>query len=227
MAPLLSRPLVLITLAVVTSGCATARYPLRVNCQSMGMTPVSDPSRRIEFVGSGFSVLPPAGEDWCVQDTSASRVRLGVSRLSGRTLQQQPPRSEVLNSLLVQASAMDLRGERVDSVADVQRRAERLIRETPRHTLSEIRATPDTVLGAECVRIDTVVEERDNPRAPGSVLIIVGRGLTCRHPQSGVWIEVGYSERYVKGLQLLPSLTELRRKELDAFAESLRFMPPR
>jgi hypothetical protein len=55
----------------------------------------------------------------------------------------------MLNTLLVHARAVDLRGERVESLTDFQRRIERGIRETPRHTLSGLRATPDSSLGAE------------------------------------------------------------------------------
>jgi hypothetical protein len=87
----------------------------------------------------------------------------------------------------------------------------------------------DETIGSTCIRFDATVEERDNPRWPGEVLVSVERGnLLCRSPRtkdsSFVWI--GASERYRQSRPPHPLLTETRAQEIEAFTRSLSFTQP-
>ena len=85
---------------------------------------------------------------------------------------------------------------------------------------------PDTTTGAECVRVDAVQEERDNPRAPGVVLVLVTHSLDCLHPRSpGDVVSVSDSERYPKGQHAFSA--ETLRAEGEPFIRSATFTPVR
>jgi hypothetical protein len=78
----------------------------------------------------------------------------------------------------------------------------------------------------DCVRYGALFEERDNPRFPGQVLILVVKAnLLCRVPGSktGELVEIGASERYPQAFQPSWMYMETTRTELDAFTRSLQF----
>ncbi|MGH2396585.1 MAG: hypothetical protein ACRDFW_06265 [bacterium] len=99
-----------------------------------------------------------------------------------------------------------------------------------RFKLVESKVVLDNSLGATCVRWDAVIEERDNPKVPGSVLIqTIRNNFLCRHPHSRerVFILIGYSERHMQGEQPQSQLVEMLKQEVEPFLRSLRFIRPR
>ena len=77
----------------------------------------------------------------------------------------------------------------------------------------------DTTMGAGCVRVDAVQEERDNPRFPGAVMVLVAHTVDCLHPRSpGYVVSVSYSERYVRGQQ--PFAPDILRAEGNLSSEA-------
>jgi hypothetical protein len=98
--------------------------------------------------------------------------------------------------------------------------------EAARFHLVDSNVVIDDAIGSSCIRFDATVEERDNPRWPGEVLVSVERGnLLCRSPRtkdaSFVWI--GASERFRQSRPPNPLLTETRAEEIEAFTRSLSF----
>jgi len=83
---------------------------------------------------------------------------------------------------------------------------------------------PDDSLKVECVRIEFVTEERDNPLIPGVVLTITGSGLYCRHPSSPEYLVfLSYSER--RPQQEPSRLDDALRNEAEAAWKSVAFVP--
>ncbi len=90
----------------------------------------------------------------------------------------------------------------------------------------ESKLVSDSSRGTDCVWIDVVAEERDNPMRPGVVFETTYHGLECRHPDSPLLVVVVvYSERYPQGGQA--RLIQANKQELDPFIDSLMFRPVR
>ncbi len=95
----------------------------------------------------------------------------------------------------------------------------------PRFTLLSSRVEPWRVLDADCVRAEYVMEERDNPGAPDTVLILVSDGPVCHHPTAREYVVMmGISERYERGQQIDPNLFErLKSEYAEPLFRSLEF----
>jgi hypothetical protein len=110
------------------------------------------------------------------------------------------------------------------SPTQIQEHINRYFAQGGRFRILEYKQALDRSLGVDCVRPDVVYEERDNPRAPGSVLVISVHGFMCRHPHvPTLGIILFYSERFVEGEQSL--LTETLKQEAEAFLRSVVFKP--
>jgi hypothetical protein len=68
------------------------------------------------------------------------------------------------------------------------------------------------------------MEERDNPRLPGLVLIVTANGIACRHPSTpAMGVIAFYSERRPEGQRALldPGVSPIG----EDFLRSLTFLP--
>jgi hypothetical protein len=196
----------LFVVAVLAVGCATAgpRMPMKVDCQSLQMRSVSNPPQRMEFPSLGYSILPPQGDAWCLPSAPGVRSTIfNTHPLMGKALETRPTDAEIRHTFgpgIVAAEAP--KGAKLDTPADMFAFVVReLLGVAPgsRFTLVESRFVPDSSLGAECIRYDAIVEERDHPGARGIVLTGVLRdNFFCRHPDARtptlIWISA--SERY-------------------------------
>jgi hypothetical protein len=217
---------------LVISGCATTRvtYPMTFDCQAMRLAPVTNPTQRLEFRSQGISVLPPPGDRWCIQDSGPKGVGFLTHPLLGKRLEAAPSQAEIAHTfatlVIADAAPKDVK---VDTPEDLLAMAERMTRSEGNLKTLESRVARDTSLGAECVRFDYVVEERNNPNVRGLVLVLVNREFLCRHPsaQPPILVIIGASERYLQGTVSEPPLIESLRPEWEVFVRSLQFMPPR
>lgn len=244
----LGRSLFIWLLGILTTGCAAVlSTPVMFDCRQLGMTPVTDTAQRLEFPSPGFSVLPPQGEHWCIQQSQPSGIAFVKSPLFGKLLDRRPQETEVAHTFVAMAREVSVEEAAVESPADLQAFVERWLRggagvrlggptmvldTTPlaRFKLARSKVLLDNSLQASCVRWDAVIEERDNPMVSGSVLIQTTRNnFLCWHPHSRerVFILIGYSERHVQGEQAQPPLVEMLKREVEPFLQSLRFVPPR
>lgn len=225
-----SRFTVMLAAALATS-CAPAPFkPFVLECKHLRLREVTRPPEPLEFRGQGFSVRPPQGEHWCIGETGSRGVVFSKSPLMGQLVEQRPDRTETAHTFAAVVIAFDVPPQRLAEPDWFPK----LVRETvaggARTKVIESRLTPDTSLGTECVRIDAVIEESDNPNAPGKVLVQVIRGnLFCRHPHAAPprVVLIGPSERYVKGALRGPLLIDALWSEVEAFTGSLTFMLPR
>src|SRR5262249_3581683 len=56
----------------VAAFCDAAVFtPVPINCTMLDSSLVADLDKRIEVSASGFSVLPPQGENWCVKSMAS------------------------------------------------------------------------------------------------------------------------------------------------------------
>ena len=190
---------------VAVAGCAPA------------LVAVKDPAQRVEL--NGVSVLPPAGQAWHVGPRSTRHV----------VFLRKPPESPHTIGAVALVDQIVIGGlvrAPIRNAQDLKELTERRFQSSGRFTMIESSIRIDTGMGAECVRSDTVQEERDNPRSPGVVLVMVIHTLDCLHPQTpGHVVSVGYSERYPKGQQPLPA--ETLRAEGEPFIRSATFGPVR
>ncbi len=148
----------------------------------------------------------------------------------GRLVEQRPSPTDILHTFGLLTIADEVpRDAKVDTPAELFAFIEqRFIRPEPRFTVVQSSFHADASPGAECVRFDAVVEERNNPGARGAVLVGVLRdNLVCRHPsaRTPTLVLVSASERYVQGTVTGPLLVDTLRPEWEPSVRSLRFLP--
>lgn len=194
------------------------------------MMSLPGPDERVEFPLWGYSVLPPKGSHWCVGRRDPRGVVFNTHPLLGRLIDEQPSRTEILHTLGLMTVADEVpRDAKVDTPAEMFAFVEqRFLRTEPRFTVVQSSFRADPSPGAECVRFDAVIEERDNPGARDLVLVGVLRdNLVCRHPSTRVpvLVLVSASERYVQGTLNGPLLIDALRSEWEPSVRSLQFLP--
>jgi hypothetical protein len=150
----------------------------------------------------------------------------------GKVIETRPSEAEIRHTFAIMAIADEVpKDAKVETVADMSAFVEQIIlgaRPGSRFKAVEYKSVPDSSLGAECLRFDALVEERDNPGVPGVVLVQVIRdNFLCRHPDSRTptLVVIGASERYIQGTVSGPSLIDTLRSEWEPWVRSLNFMP--
>jgi hypothetical protein len=175
-----------------------------------------NPTQRVEL--DGVSVLPPAGQSWYVGPRDGRHIMFG----------RMPPRPPHTIAAMTLVDKIEIGGAvlgPVRNAQDLKEVTERRLQSGGRFTTIEASVRLDTTM-AECVRVDAVQEERDNPRFPGVVLVLVTHVLHCLHPRNPDYVvSVGYSERYPRGQQAFSA--ETLRDEGEPFIRSATFTPVR
>jgi len=187
-----SRTLAVALVAAATLGCATP-----------GLTPIADPSRRVEV--PGVSVLPPRGSDWVLLPVSGEGVPPGATLIR---FAKRLPRSRVQAGWLTYTGvfAVDL-GE--DKVRDADTFLQHFTEEfrggegtmlTHRQRLVSFAAHRDDSLKATCARYARLTEFTDPVEFGDATLLVATRGMYCWHPHWPRYaINVLYTERYPRG----------------------------
>jgi hypothetical protein len=154
--------------------------------------------------------------------------------LFGKVIETRPSQAELRHTVALATIADEVpKDARVETASEMFAFVERRIlgaQPGSRFKVVESKFMPDSSLGAECIRFDAVVEERDNPGAPGVVLIGVMRdNFLCRHPDSRppTLVLIMVSERYPQGTVTRPLLIDTLRSEWEPSVRSLQFMPRR
>ena len=215
---------------VTVSGCASSRpaQPMSLTCQTLRMVQ-ADRFDRIEFPSSGYSILPPRGDRWCSGGSGSHGTTFVSHPLMGKLLERRPSEMEMRHSIALTVVADDApKDTRIETEADMIAFVQRHyfgIGSGSRFTLVESKFVSDSSLGAECIRFDAVIEERNNPGARNLVLVGVMRdGFLCRHPnaRTPTLILISTSERYVQGTTT-PLLIDTLRSEWEPSVRSLQF----
>lgn len=232
---------------VLASLCSAADFiSIRLDCKGLQASEVGQ--QRIQVPDSGFSVLPPQGENWCVRSMASE----GVTFLKPPTsveISAQPPTPNDLFQVVLQtvrfmgiAVALPEFGTHpspdqlkvvVDELISNHFFSQVVggISSAERHfQLMDSHSAIDRSFGANCVRFDAKVEEVGAYLAPADVVINLNflGNLICAHPQpmsaksSLVWI--GFIEVYREGDQ---STAATLSAEVEPFLRSLEFTGPK
>jgi hypothetical protein len=170
---------------------------------------------------NGVSVMPPAGQTWYAGPRSKQHVLF---------LRRPPEAPHVVAAMAVVDKIVvgGLVQAPIRNAQDLKALTERRFQAAAggRFTTLQSSIRVDLSLGAQCVRADSAQEERDNPRVPGVVLILLIHTLDCLHPQTpGYVVSISYSERYPKGQR--PFAPETLQAEGEPFIRSAMFTPVR
>jgi hypothetical protein len=212
-------------------GCATTDWtPRTVDCGRL--TPVPNPSGRIELVSHGVSVLPPQADRWCMSPVNSQVFAFYTHPLMGTRLETAPSLAEQAHTFgILVIAGPPPKNARLDTPDDFVAVARQLmLGERGRVRIVESTSTRDTSLGAECVRFDSILEEHDNPRARGAVFVVVNRdSYLCRHPHapSPTLVLFGASERYIRGTVSPPLLLDTLSAAWVPAVRSIQFLRPR
>jgi hypothetical protein len=198
--------------------------------------------RRMEVPVSGFSVLPPQGENWCV--SSMASGFFFFKHPASVEILAQPPSSNDLFQVVLQtvrfmgmALALPEFGTEHPSPDQLKVVVNELISNhffaqvvggissgERRFQLVESHSAVDRSFGASCIRFDARVEEQGAFLAPAGVAVILNffDNLVCAHPQpassnsSLIWIS--FVEVYREGDQ---SAAATLSREVEPFLHSL------
>lgn len=170
---------------------------------------IADPTQRLYF--THYSVLPPAGGNWIIQEQSSEHIALRRVNVGGGRF----------HTIIASAELMPV-PEELQNLDRLQQHIEREHRaETrdPRFTVLDVKVTQVRLGEAGCVRFDGTSEERGSPVAEGRVLILEAHEYFCPSPvTSMVVVKLAYGQRFLEGARPLPF-----EKELTSFLFGLKF----
>jgi len=88
----------IVAVGVLLAGCASTSFtPRTVDCGRL--TPVSNPSGRIELASLGVSIVPPQASRWCMSPMAADVFSFGTHALMGKYLETAPTQAEAAHTL--------------------------------------------------------------------------------------------------------------------------------
>jgi hypothetical protein len=234
----------------VASFCGAASFtPVPISCSGLGISAVTNLNQRMEVSVSGFSVLPPQGENWCVKNLASGALSFLKAPVSMPVFGQPSSPDELFPVALQAVRFTGLAvgfpdfGFNTESPEQLKVAVDEMIRThifsqftagistaEHRYQLIESHSAVDRSLGANCVRFDAKVEARGFHKAPSSLIVVLNfiNNLICAHPQPPssksplIWIS--FVEAYREGDQ---SIADTVRREVDPFLQSLEFIPPR
>ena len=236
-------------LCLVLAGFCSAADSISIPLDCKGLQASGAGQERIQVPDSGFSVLPPQGENWCVRSMASPGFTFFKHPVNVE-IPAQPPTPNDLFQVVLQtvrfmgiAVALPEFGTHYPSPDQLKVVVDDLvanhffsqvvggISSVERHfQLVDSHSAIDRSFGASCVRFDAKVEELGAYLAPADVVINLNflSNLVCAHPQptstksSLVWI--GFVEVYGEGDQ---SAAATLSREVEPFIRSLEFTGPR
>ena len=220
-----------LAVGVLMGGCASTGFtPRTLDCGRLA--PVPNPSGRIELASLGVSIIPPQADRWCMSPLGSDFFTFNTHPLMGKYLDTAPTPAEMAHTVgILVTSGAPPKDAKLDAPEDLVAFAQRMmLGDSRRFRIVESTAVRDSSLGADCIRFDSTLEERDNPRAPGAVLVLVNReNHLCRHPyaRSPMLVLFGASERYVQGTDNQPLLLDTLKTQWEPSVRSVQFLRPR
>lgn len=226
--------------AFALTGCTGLPFSGKLNCQSLQVRSISQPGKKFDLVN--FSVrLPQDSEKWCIGSSNIGSLALFTHPLMGKSIDRPTP-DIALNTIAMAAMELKHDQDRFTDEAKLKAFVENWINlgfgaegEPPELKVMNERVERFILLHSKldalddplkvCVRYEYLMEEKDNPRAPGQVLFLEDIGLVCQHQHhSSHLVVLSLSERYSEGGRLDPSLfSHLKENVAPAFFNSLEF----
>ena len=231
-------------LCLVLMGFCSAADSISIPLDCKGLQASGARQQRIEVPASGFSVIPPQGENWCVRSMAS-----GVTFLKHPAkveIPAQPPAPNDLFQVVLQAVrfmgmalALPEFGTEHPSPDQLKVVVDELISHhffsqvvggissaERRFHLVDSHSAVDSSFSASCVRFDAKVAEQGAFLAPSGVVIILNffKNLVCAHPQpvssksSLIWI--GFVEVHREEDQPVAAMLS---REVEPLLRSLEF----
>jgi TPR repeat protein len=239
-----------VSLLIIT-GCATSFKPHTLTCVDFQKDVVQDTNKREE--AKSFSVLPPSGDDWCIERLGPNGVIFYTNRFIGQYT-MQPPSKEVLaqQSFVFMANTVKAKDVDISSSAAIEEFIEKWHRVgavtqsddeggwhvdftankgPAKFNLVKLETEVDDSYKANCVRYKLISDGFYSPSFPEWAFTLKNTAMVCRHPQSdSQLIHVMYSERqrgwYTDRNRKLyenPPLSNRIRAEAERTIRSLEF----
>ncbi|MBI5048757.1 MAG: ankyrin repeat domain-containing protein [Deltaproteobacteria bacterium] len=215
--------LLLLVTGAIAVGCAFGTRSLISLTDPAFSTPVANPMQRLEL--QGFSFLPPTGENWFIVspshpshpvETLLPAVAQGLV-IAKKHRESPPTRPEDAQTIFAfVATAPRFNELTLNPTEYLQNKAQEREKQYKEETKTgrfrpvDFKASIDSSLGTNCLRIDSIIEDHGVPQFPGSVFIISDHRFLCPHPDFPILtVTIGYSQRYLQGGQHLPVETEI------------------
>ena len=188
------------------------------HAQSQTFRPVTDPDLVVQ--GFGFTVRPPGGNGWHVAvDSRSSTVAFG---------KKDPEHIRQRGSVFLAVSLVKARTD-IATPDALRAELEQAVRaSSSRYKLTGLDLEPyaDAAMQTDCVRINAVSEERNNPNRPDETLLMTLGGKACRHPLSpSYYVQATLSER--RPIQGRPLVDDQLKAETDRAIDGVTFNPTR
>lgn len=227
---------------LLISGCATFK-PQTMTCQSVGSVRIFNQDAPYE--NKFFSVLPPPAQTWCSRETGdPTTIVFSTSKFMGQYLEKAPPREEMTHTFGIMANTVRVDNVDISSTSSMKNfmarwfyegaqtytfkngeRYAELVPQEGEERFASIRmeVEGDNSYRANCVRFDSLQEEKNNPRFRNWIFDLKNKGVACQHPfRSDLLVMVAFSERHKKGFEN-SQLSNRIRKEAERTIKSLEF----
>ncbi len=149
---------------------------------------ITDPTRRLQF--ESFSVLPPSGENWFIQNQGTDNVHFskGTTRGEYHTVTALARSSDTEFASWANRLVLAREGLLTEQLLSLGAKIQEQQWQDSRYKPLEARVALDSSLGKECMRFDFTAEDRGVPYAPGSVFVLTAHDLYCLHPDSSTLV---------------------------------------
>lgn len=167
-------------IAVVTGGCISSNNTL---------IPVTDPNVESNFLG--FSIEPPVGQGWFVQEQGSNWItyikRTGLNS-----------KHTVTATAISQPVDLPLRSRK--ELREHVKRMEEIVKTYSKYGTTNQRISALRIDRAECIRVDFTAQDYGIFFVLGPPYIVKGFDINCLHPSSShMVIRFGVSQRFRKG----------------------------
>lgn len=159
----------------------------------------------------GFSIVPPAGDDWIITQKDRTRIHLNT-----KTVQKQNYALAVFAISKLVAPPL----YSIASLAEFAEKSEDLELGRPDRRLNYYYDISIVRINErDCVRADFSAQFHSDPRNRKSLYMLEGVNFYCLHPESNTFVVViGYNQSYKKGITPLAL-----EGEAQQFVKSLSF----
>jgi len=232
--------ILLVFLCLLAAGCVSTFKPQVITC-SYGFKGqlVADTNQRKE--SNNFSILPPSGKNWCINESSSNRINFLTNKFIGQFVEKFPSDEEAAQQYWALAYNIKVRDTDLSTPHKVKMFMEKWfpggatwkIIDGQWHALidppsDDLKLTHfeleiDNTYQGDCVRYSASWFEKHSSRFHGS-LVHKEEGFACRHPDStDLLVVVKFHEQHLVGYKNT-RLALKYRAEAEQTLQSLEFI---